>query len=131
MSPGAAPIFKVGVVLSILLGVAVVVAAVWSTRSGFPFDEGLPLGNKELIGYRQGADFRGATREGAPILVMWARVPTARERAAVDEVWGRPDHWFKVPQFSVSLWWPFAMSCVLPSVWLVRRRRRFTRGFPV
>src|SRR4051794_2225689 len=106
MSPGVTRLFKIGLALSFVVGSASVVAAAWLARSEFPdslFEGGLPVGNKELIGYRQGADFRLATVKGFPIFVMWSRVPTARERSAVDERWGRPNHWLKVPCQPIQL----------------------------
>jgi hypothetical protein len=131
MSPAAIRIFKLGLAVSIVVGVAALGAGVWAaTRSPFPeclFEDSLPIGDKELVGYRQGADFRISTMTGMPILNAWTPVP----RESRDKAWGRPNHWLKVPHFSLSLWWPFTLSCVLPSIWVLRRRRPSARGFPV
>jgi hypothetical protein len=134
MSPGAARIFNVLVFLSIVLGLTLLVAAGWIARSESPnvlFAFALPVGNKELVGFRERIDFRVASVEPPPVFVMWTRAATARERAAVDEAWGRPKHWLRIPEFNLSLWWPIMLSLVLPATWVMRRRRHSPAGFPV
>lgn len=129
----ATRIFHVGVVLSVLLGMLSLVAGVWAAREFRPWD-GLPLGNKELIGYRNGADFRIATITPLPIYLTPWHGAAARDRALarINQRWGRPDHWLNVPDFGLSLWWPFLLSLVLPITWFVRRHGHPVRtGFPV
>ena len=122
----ARPFFSIGIVLSVLLAAASVGMAVYSLRISFqaPFaiGEGLPLGNKELLAYRRGVDVRVAAVARLPVYL--ASQPSTNQR------WGGPDHPLEVPAFDLSLWWPFALSLVLPGVHLLRRRRRHD-GFPV
>lgn len=127
--------FKIGLALSVVVGVASVVAAAWAATAApvMYLDGGVPIGNKQLTGYRQGLDFRVVTYSDLEVFVFPERSPTANTRAAaaLNAAWGRPRHWLNVPEFSLSLWWPAALSAVLPSIWLLRARKRQPAGFPV
>ena len=135
MSPTATRFLNLGVTLSIVIGMASACAAVWAaTRAPGVLDEGLPIGNKRLSAYRRGADFRITTEKiMVEVFLSPGATPDAlREAAAYNEAWGHPQHWLNVPVFSLSLWWPVALSGVLPGIWFVRRRRqRNAVGFPV
>jgi hypothetical protein len=96
-------------------------------------NDGLPIGNKQFSGYRRGADFRIATYATLEVFPYPTTSPTAESRAiaAFNAEWGHPQHWLHIPEFSLSLWWPFVLSGVLPGIWLARRRQRDAPGFPV
>jgi hypothetical protein len=138
MSPTATRFFKLGLALSIIVGMASMCGAVWAvTRSSVTIlsDEGLPIGNRRLSAYRRGADLRITTSEKMTVEVFLsppASPDAIRKARAWNEAWGHPQHWLNVPAFSLSLWWPLALSGVLPGVWLARRRRRHAVvGFPI
>jgi hypothetical protein len=131
MSRASGCIFKTAIVLSVILAIASVAAACWTTKSQFPLEEGIRFGNKEIYGYRVGADFRIAFLPPFPIFRLRAYVPTAEQLAREDQAWGCPNHWLKIPKCSFSLWWPFAFSLVMPAIWFSRKRRRTGPGFPV
>jgi hypothetical protein len=135
MSPAAARFFKIGLTLSILIGMASACALVWAaTRAPGVLDEGLPIGNKRLCAYRRGGDFRITTEKiVVEVFLSPPASPAAlRQAAAWNEAWGNPQHRLNVPVFSLSLWWPLALSAILSSIWLVRRHRQHNAvGFPV
>jgi hypothetical protein len=111
----------IGAVLSVLIGMGSVAAGVWGARDklrfGFPIANGYPLGNKEICAYRRGADFRIRSFEALAIFLLQTEARTAAQIAAEDAAWGRPNHWLKVPEFDLSLWWVFGGSMVLPGIW--------------
>jgi len=139
MSAARGRAFNFGVVVSILIGIASIGIGCWGMKRPFLFawlDGGVGLGNKQLIAYREGADFRVAAVSALEAFDSYLG-PSADASGAtgvnvnVNAYWGGPDHWLKVPEFSVSLWWLLALSCVLPGMWVWRRRRRAGVGFPI
>ncbi len=109
--------FRVGLVLSIVVGLSAVALGVRGSRR-FAILEGISIGNKQLVCYRDGIDFRVATIEfgvfpGDPVVA-----------GEVYREWGSPGNWLKIPGFDVSLWWAFGLSLVMPVIWVLRRRTR-------
>ncbi|MFI5379102.1 MAG: hypothetical protein ACHRHE_07395 [Tepidisphaerales bacterium] len=118
--------------LSIAIAASCVAAVVWVARSECPvLDPVLAIGNKEVVVFRQGWDFRIALLEPLPEFGTSAHSPAKMELAAKDAKWGRPNHWLKLPEGHFSLWWAAALSSVAPAFWILRRRSHPGRGFPV
>jgi hypothetical protein len=137
-------LFKFAFAMSLLIAAACLIAGVWiavwpHVQTSPPpgvliLRDGWPVGNKELFGYRTGADVRLTSRPRLELILYPVLVPNAETRAVWDwnARWGGPSHWLKIPEFNVSLWWPFALSLIMPAFWLLRSRHRPTEtGFPV
>jgi hypothetical protein len=122
---------NVAVIPAAMLAAACVIVAAWGALADDPLEEGVAVGNKELVSFRQGYDFRVGLLTPAPIFGLRMRAPTEAEVAAEEEAWGRPKHWLRLPSTDFSLWWPFSASVVVLGVWVVMRRSRPRRGFPV
>src|SRR5688572_9265839 len=117
MSPAATRLFKIGLMVSIVIGIASACAVVWAgTRTPGVLDDGLPIGNKRVSAYRRGPDFRITTEKiVVEIFLSPPATPDAVLRAAAwNAAWGHPQHWLNIPVFSLSLWWPLALSGILP-----------------
>ncbi|MGA2496255.1 MAG: hypothetical protein ABSH20_00855 [Tepidisphaeraceae bacterium] len=125
-------LFILGLFLSIAMAASCVAAVVWVARSEDPIrDPVLAIGNKEVVVFRQGWDFRIALLKHLPEYGIGSRSPTETELAARDAKWGRPNHWLKLPEGHVSLWWAAALSSIAPAFWMFRQRSHPGRGFPV
>lgn len=133
MSPATKRLVNVSVLPAAVVTIACI-ATGWCTRAEAPFYQSVPVGNKELVRFRQGWcgwDFRIAVAPPGPVFGLRSRAPTEPERAAEERAWGRPDHWLRLPEFELSLWWPFSVSLVVLGLWIAGKWSRPSRGFPV
>lgn len=121
----------IAAILAAAIAVGCVIVAAWGTVAKEPFEEGVAVGNKEIVSFRQGVDFRVGFLTPTPIFGTHSRAPSAEERVAEESAWGRPNHWLRLPDTDFSLWWPFSVSAVLLGAWVLTKRPRSTRGFPV
>ena len=131
MSPVAKRLINIAAIPAVVLAAACIFMAGRTVAVEHPFEEGMALGNKELVTFRSGYDFRVGPVTPAPIFGLRMRAPTEAELAAEEAMWGRPKHWLRLPSMDFSLWWPFSASVSVLGLWVVARRSRARRGFPV
>lgn len=101
---------------------------------GSIFGKGSRSAITEIATFRQGCDFRVGLLNAAPNFSLRAGglMEDARAaEAAAEMTWGRPQHWLRLPNADISLWWPFLASVATLGAWGLSKRPCAGRGFPV
>lgn len=101
------------------------------------FTQGVWVGHRELVLYRDRFDFRFAAQTPMPIFGLAAPRTEAEARRIADD-WrdgitsDSMAHlrWLHLPGFDLSLWWGVAPLLAIPPLWWLQRRGVGV-GFPV